>query len=261
MSLCALGITLLCVIIEMPFYVNEYIPTLAPPLNETRVACMSMSFFNGVGIIFFAFTNQVTLFPIYNDLENPSKVRILKIVKRSTIIVLLFYIIMGLFGYLSTLGKTPDIVLVRDNLPGVATDWFNLFASLCVMIVMIVNCVTNYLPFRSSLYLMIKDHEDVPWNHNLIITGMFYLGIFIVSMVFPKITEVLGIFGGLTSTGICYTIPLFCYIRLRNLGDPLTSVKNLCAIGYFSLLTLFGFLSIVASLLSLISPDSPSLHC
>jgi amino acid permease len=56
-SLLALGITLLCVIIEMPFYVNEYHPTLAPEFREYRVACVSMNFFNGVGITFFAFTN------------------------------------------------------------------------------------------------------------------------------------------------------------------------------------------------------------
>jgi amino acid permease len=138
-SLLALGLTLICVIIEMPFYVNEYHPTLAPEFREVRVACVSMNFFNGVGITFFAFTNQQALFPIYNDLENPSKVRIMKIVKRSTLIVVIFYMLMGMFGYFSTLGKTPDIVLVRDNIPGVSTDWFNLFASICVLVVMVVN--------------------------------------------------------------------------------------------------------------------------
>jgi amino acid permease len=56
-SLLALGFTLLCVIIEMPFYVNEYHPTLAPEFREYKVACVNMNFFNGVGIIFFAFTN------------------------------------------------------------------------------------------------------------------------------------------------------------------------------------------------------------
>ena len=75
------------------------------------------------------------------------------------------------------------------------------------MIVMVVNCVTNYMPFRENLYSMIFDVDEIPQSHNYIITGLFYSLVIVISIVFPKITSILGIFGGLTSTVICYIIP------------------------------------------------------
>lgn len=72
----------------------------------------------------------------------------MKVITRSTLIVGIFYAIMAMFGYASTLGRTPEIVLIRDNLPGLNTDIFMMIAKICVMIVMVVNCVINYMPFR-----------------------------------------------------------------------------------------------------------------
>lgn len=76
--------------------------------------------------------------------------------------VTIFYLVMGMFGYFSTLGRTPEIVLIRENVPGGGTDYFMMFANIGVMIVMVVNCVTNYLPFRENLYSLLFDVDDIP---------------------------------------------------------------------------------------------------
>jgi hypothetical protein len=48
----------------------------------------------------------------------------MKIISRSTIIVIFFYIMMSIFGYFSTLGDTPEIVITRRTLPGMKRDYF-----------------------------------------------------------------------------------------------------------------------------------------
>jgi amino acid permease len=80
--------------------------------------CPSFSFFGSAGIVFFAFTNQAQLLPIYNNLDNPIKRRIIKVITRSTSIVTIFYLLMGFFGYLATASMTSEIVLFREPLPG-----------------------------------------------------------------------------------------------------------------------------------------------
>ena len=44
--------------------------------------CFSAQFFNGAGIILFAFTNQCNVLPVYSELVNPVKYRLMKIIKR-----------------------------------------------------------------------------------------------------------------------------------------------------------------------------------
>ena len=131
----------------------------------------------------------------------------MKVISRSTVIVGIFYSIMAIFGYASTLGRTPEILIIRENLPGLSTDIFMMIAKICVMIVMVVNCVINYMPFRSSLYMMIYDHDDISKKHNLIITAVFFFFVTLIAIIFPKVTSILGIFGGLASTCICYVVP------------------------------------------------------
>lgn len=56
-ALIALSLTLMIVIVEMPMYVNHYHATLTEEESRINYACPSLSFFNGAGICFFAYTN------------------------------------------------------------------------------------------------------------------------------------------------------------------------------------------------------------
>jgi hypothetical protein len=179
----------------------------------------------------------------------------MKVIGRSTLVVVFFYVMMAIFGYLSTLGDTPEIVIVRENIPGFNTDYFQIAACLALLVVMIANCVTNYMPFRNNIYFMCTGSQDVPNKWNFIITAVFFSVVVLVSLVFPQVTKVLGIFGGITSVNICYLLPVICYIKLRHEGDPITNPKNLSAIIFFSLLCVLGWLSVIASTLNIIDPD------
>jgi membrane protein YqaA with SNARE-associated domain len=179
----------------------------------------------------------------------------MKVIQRSTIVVVFFYVMMAIFGYFSTLGSTPEIVITRMNIPGFERDYFQILAACALMVVMVGNCVTNYMPFKNSLYFMCTGQQQVPQKWNIIITTCFWAAVVLVSIVFPNVTKVLGIFGGITSVNICYLIPVICYIKLRHDGDPITNPKNISAIIYFSFLCLLGWLSVIASILLVVAPD------
>ena len=225
--------------------------------------CYSAQFFNGAGIILFAFTNQCNVLPVYSELVNPVKYRLMKIIKRSILLVFSLYVIMSLAGYFSTLNNTPEVILSRD--PPTEewnTDWLQTICSILVMSTMVTNIVLNYIPFRNSLYFMSTGRENFSTKFNIICTVCFQAATCSVSIVFPNVSNVLAIFGGIASVNIVYIVPLVCYLKLRHENDPLTSPKNLAAIIYFSIMSLIGWGSSIGTVLMMLgSKDSAFLYC
>ena len=55
---------------------------------------------------------------------------------------------------------------------------------------------------------------------------------------------------------------MFCYLKLRKEGEPLTEPKNLAAIIYFSLMCLIGWGSSIGTVMMMLGPkDSALLYC
>ena len=177
--------------------------------------CYSAQFFNGAGIILFAFTNQCNVLPVYQELVNPVKYRLMKIIRRSILLVFSLYIVMSFAGYFSTLDNTPEIILSRDPpTEEWTTDWMQTIASILVMSTMISNIVLNYMPFRNSLYFMITGKENFSAKFNIICTACFQAATCSVSIVFPSVSSVLAIFGGIASVNIVYIVPRKLLITL-----------------------------------------------
>jgi amino acid permease len=124
LSLSCLILTILVVLIELPFYETLYQKNYSSDCLKVTNTCYSAQFFNGAGIILFAFTNQCNVLPVYQELVNPVKYRLMKIIRRSIILVFSLYVIMSLSGYFSTLNNTPEVILSRDPPTDQwSTDW------------------------------------------------------------------------------------------------------------------------------------------
>jgi len=99
--------------------------------------------------------------PVYSELVNPVKRRLLAIITRTISLVMVLYLVMSLSGYFATLNNTPEVVLLRPPpVPQWETDWLMQTASVLVMSTMVANIVLNYMPFRNSLYFMFTGKED-----------------------------------------------------------------------------------------------------
>ena len=148
------------------------------------------------------------MLPVYSELQNPVKYRLMKIISRSIILVLALYLVMSLCGYFSTLNNTPEIVLTRAAPElGWSSDWFQVICSILVLTVMVTNIVLNYIPFRNALYFMSTGREVFSAKFNIICTACFQASICFVSIVFPSVSNVLAIFGGIASVNIVYIVP------------------------------------------------------
>ena len=102
-SVAALSYTLLVLGIEMPFYYSENIVK-----EETQVHAfiLDLNIFSSMSIVFFAFTCQMNLLPIYSELVNPDYRRIKKVVHRALLLDCIFYLIIASTGYFSTFNMT-----------------------------------------------------------------------------------------------------------------------------------------------------------
>ena len=132
----------------------------------------------------------------------------MKIIRRSILLVFVLYIMMSIAGYFSTLNNTPEIVLSREPpTEEWTTDWLQTTASILVLSTMVSNIVLNYMPFRNSLYFMATGRENFSTKFNIICTICFQVATCSVSIVFPNVSNVLAIFGGIASVNIVYIVP------------------------------------------------------
>jgi len=77
---------------------------------------------------------------------------------------------------------------------------------------------------------------------NIGITGAFMVGATAIAIVFPNITSVLSIMGGLCSCTMSYLIPVVAYVRLNK--ERWYAPKNIFPILFFGTLTIIGYTSV-----------------
>ena len=131
-----------------------------------------------------------------------------------------------------------------------------------VMTSLVANITLNYIPFRNSLYFMSTGKEEFSTKFNIICTACFQAATCSISIVFPNVADVLAVFGGIASVNIVYIVPLFCYLKLRREGDPLSAPKNVAAIIFFSTMILIGWCSSIGTIMMMLGPkDSAFLYC
>jgi len=73
----------------------------------------------------------------------------------------------------------------------------------------------------------------------------------LVAIVFPNITSVLSILGGLCSCTMSYLIPMIAYVRTS--GKHWYSPYNLTLIVFFGSLTLIGYIAVCLTVYMLIT--------
>jgi amino acid permease len=93
----------LMLICQFPSYLTNYWNSESLPTPTINYFTFDFSFFNCLGVIYFGYTNMSQLFPIYKELQTPTKPRVTKVIWRASWIVGFFYTMTPIFGYLSTL--------------------------------------------------------------------------------------------------------------------------------------------------------------
>ena len=239
------GIVLVC---ELPDYIKAY-----RGLKDVNVeyACFDWNFFTGASITFFAYNCHFQLLPIYSELINPNERRIKKVVARSVFIDFLFYVTIALTGYFSTYNKTPKIVLDR-SIPGDDTpDPFLMLSQLGIVLVLFVAVPVNYNPFRNQVFYVFFGRDNFSNKENIVCTGCFIGVSCFLAIIYPDVSAILGIMGGLNATSIQFLVPLICSIKVS--GQPVKAASNIIKILFFGLLCLVGYTNVGTTIYRIMS--------
>jgi len=102
LSIASIVYIFLVMLVELPAYWKEYYSE-----ENMDYALINWNFFVGASITFFAFTVQASIIPIYSEMVNPNRRRMMKIIGRSLAIDGILFSAIALVGYFSTFNKTP----------------------------------------------------------------------------------------------------------------------------------------------------------
>ena len=79
----------------------------------------------------------------------------------------------------------------------------------------------------------------------MVVTLSFVVLTCTVSIVYPSVSTVLSILGGLCSVSICYTVPLYSWVKLSD--KKWTAMENLAPMMFFIPLIMIGYLSVFST--------------
>ena len=116
-------------------------------------------------------------------------------------------------GYFSSYDQTPNIVLDREPLTG-GRDYAIMVAQVSIILVLFVALPVNYNPFRNQFFYMFFKKEVYSQKENVLCTSIFLAITSFIAIVFPKVSDVLGIIGGLNATSIQFLVPMICSVKV-----------------------------------------------
>lgn len=149
LSVTAIGVLIIAILIKTPWFAHDALKNEKPLLFEYK-----FSLFQVIGMMFFSFTCHLNLLPVYSELKNPLTRRINRVIVRSILIDLLFYLLISLTGYFSFLSATGKLITENGN-----DDVFYIIARIIVILPVTIGVPVNFISFKASLAVLIEKCE------------------------------------------------------------------------------------------------------
>lgn len=155
-------------------------------------------------IIMFAFTCQVNVFSIYDELERASPRRMGKVTNYAILICFMVYMLMGVFAYLH-FGEDTQGNVLQNYFPTRDPMVIMAFAAITFTIVMAFPLLV--FPCRYTIEVMLFRHsEPSKWRH-FMLTSTICGAALAISLFVRKIQVVFQLMGGTTSAFVCFILP------------------------------------------------------
>lgn len=194
----------------------------------------------------FAFNCQNHILPLYAELERKSTKRIYKVINRSVFTMWAIYFTMAMAGYFATYELTARIVLERESLDGPYIDTSMLIGIIALVVLLLIHSPVNYFPCRLIL-CQVAGREEVSKQANYVVTFSFFTLAALIAVLFPKITSVLSIIGGLCASTQGYVLPTALYIKLSR--KKLSHWTNIGALMIGVTIGFLGYASVITTIL------------
>ena len=239
----SLFLLIFIVLIECPFFYRHNVIKGNQKVNYFDVKPgfgKDLQFFQSISTIIYAFACHVGVFPVLNSLHNPTRKRVQKVFRRATLLDIVCYLIIGFSGYLSQPQNTPDLILERDKI--FKNDFLMTIGQILFIFTLVAKICANYNGLRTTLLILFNyDPIEYPNNVNFIIT-VTSLGITtFIAAIFQKISDYISLIGSFCSVFVAVVMPGMIYIKDND--SSITSLKNILAILFVIVLSLFGLLT------------------
>jgi len=147
-SVGSIGFLALVIFLQAPFYISQN-KTFWEDIKWVEVG---LPVVDTAALIFFAYDATINVPIIYTELQRRSHNRIRKVVVRSMTLLIVFFSMVGVFGYLSYVKNTPELVVGREALPGwEGRDYAMYVAVAFVTLAVVVEVPTTMNPLRLSI--------------------------------------------------------------------------------------------------------------
>jgi sodium-coupled neutral amino acid transporter 11 len=218
---------MLCMTFVCGLTVIDYIvssPAEKPVYSMLNVSTDALKAFSN---ILFAFCNHFTLLAIVPRFVNPTAKRRMSMIGISSSVVMLFYFLVSLFGYLNFGDAVPANILLAKKVTSYA------IAQLLVSCVIIVSFPLLCDPTKSCVqFLLTKAIGPAAGNgqlRNMAVTAALVSGSAIVAMfAADAVLPILGAFTSLCGSLLMFIFPAIYFLRLGKLYKISAKEKIVC---------------------------------
>ena len=177
--------------------------------NKT-MAVIDVTSFKTLGIFIFAYTCQMNMFPVVNELRNPTIARFDTVSNTSIVLACSMYLLVAMCGYaVFGAGVEANVLISFPDTP--VTTVARICTSLLVSFSYPLLCV----PGRTSMMSLwaMRDPEGTVLDKSMlkqrfyICTASFLLGSYTVAMITDNLGVVLALIGATGATIITYILP------------------------------------------------------
>ncbi|XP_029472285.1 sodium-coupled neutral amino acid transporter 2 [Rhinatrema bivittatum] len=201
-----------------------------------------------VPILTFSFVCHPAVLPIYEELKDRNRKRMMNVSNVSFFAMFIMYLLAALFGYLTFYGNVePELLHTYSKVIG--ADVVLLVVRLAVLLAVTLTVPVVIFPIRSSINQLLCAGKEFSWIRHIIIT-IVVLGFTIILVIFvPTIRDIFGFIGASAAAMLIFILPSAFYIKIVKKE----SIKSVQKVG--AMLFLIGGLFVMCGSMALIILD------
>jgi amino acid permease len=133
------------VVVEFGFFAQDN------DWSEVIYAKIDTNIFSAFSLSLFSFTCHTNVSQIQGEMINSNVRRMSKASRRGMIFLVFPYFLLAFFGYMSTLGDTPSIFIMRNASGIIGNDWLMVIGRILMSITLIFAVPINLPPCRACI--------------------------------------------------------------------------------------------------------------
>ncbi|KAJ8370147.1 hypothetical protein SKAU_G00101750 [Synaphobranchus kaupii] len=197
-----------------------------------------------IPILAFAFVCHPEVLPIYTELRNPTKKRMLAIANVSILGMFVMYLLTAIFGYL-TFYSNVEAELLHTYSKVDPLDKLVLCVRVAVLVAVTLTVPVVLFPIRRALLQLLFPEKPFHWARHIGIAVSLLFVVNLLVIFVPNIRDIFGIIGATSAPSLIFILPGLFYLRIIPTDqEPLNSRPKIQAACFMAL----GFVFMVMSM-------------